>query len=97
MNPSLMDLLGKDFDTLNTRVRMFASLQLIRSVELLISEKYAEQIFRCPVHLSIGQEAIAVGVSLNLKLEDKVISTHRSHAHYIAKGGDLFLMLSELV
>lgn len=97
MNPSLMDLLGKDFDTLNTRVRMFASLQLIRSVELLISEKYAEQIFRCPVHLSIGQEAIAVGVSLNLKLEDKVISTHRSHAHYIAKGGDLFLMLSELI
>ena len=97
MNPSLIDLLGKDFDTLNTRVRMFASLQLIRSVELLISEKYAEQIFRCPVHLSIGQEAIAVGVSLNLKLEDKVISTHRSHAHYIAKGGDLFLMLSELI
>jgi pyruvate dehydrogenase E1 component alpha subunit len=49
------------------------------------------------VHLSIGQEAIAVGVSINLKLEDKVVSTHRSHAHYIAKGGDLFSMLSELI
>jgi pyruvate dehydrogenase E1 component alpha subunit len=49
------------------------------------------------VHLSIGQEAIAVGVSLNLELEDKVVSTHRSHAHYIAKGGDLFMMLSELI
>jgi pyruvate dehydrogenase E1 component alpha subunit len=49
------------------------------------------------VHLSIGQEAIAVGVSINLQLEDKVVSTHRSHAHYIAKGGDLFSMLSELI
>jgi pyruvate dehydrogenase E1 component alpha subunit len=92
-----MNYIKKDFDIKNSRIQMFANLQLIRSIELLISEKYADQIFRCPVHLSIGQEAIAVGVSLNLKLEDKVVSTHRSHAHYIAKGGDLFMMLSELI
>jgi pyruvate dehydrogenase E1 component alpha subunit len=92
-----MNYIKKDFDVKNSRIQMFANLQLIRSIELLISEKYADQIFRCPVHLSIGQEAIAVGVSLNLKLEDKVVSTHRSHAHYIAKGGDLFMMLSELI
>ena len=97
MNPALVNLIKKDFDVRNSRIQMFANLQLIRSVELLISEKYADQIFRCPVHLSIGQEAIAVGVSLNLELEDKVVSTHRSHAHYIAKGGDLFMMLSELI
>lgn len=76
---------------------MLANLQLIRSVELLISEKYNEQIFRCPVHLSIGQEAIAVGVSSHLTVNDKVVSSHRSHAHYIAKGGDIFRMLSELM
>lgn len=97
MNIELMNLIKKDFDVKNSRIQMFVNLQLIRSVELLISEKYDAQIFRCPVHLSIGQEAIAVGVSINLQLEDKVVSTHRSHAHYIAKGGDLFSMLSELI
>jgi pyruvate dehydrogenase E1 component alpha subunit len=97
MNIELMNLIKKDYDVKNSRIQMFVNLQLIRSVELLISEKYDAQIFRCPVHLSIGQEAIAVGVSMNLKLEDKVVSTHRSHAHYIAKGGDLFSMLSELI
>ena len=92
-----MNLIKKDYDVKNSRIQMFVNLQLIRSVELLISEKYDTQIFRCPVHLSIGQEAIAVGVSINLQLKDKVVSTHRSHAHYIAKGGDLFSMLSELI
>lgn len=97
MNTELINLIKDDCDINNTWIQMFINLQLIRSVELLISEKYSDQIFRCPVHLSIGQEAIAVGVSLNLQLEDKVVSTHRSHAHYIAKGGDIFSMLSELI
>ena len=97
MNQVLINLIKKDFDLSSSKIQMFVNLQLIRSIELLISEKYADQIFRCPVHLSIGQEAIAVGVTLNLKLEDKVVSTHRSHAHYIAKGGDLLKMLSELI
>ena len=66
-------MIKKDFDLSDSRIQMLANLQLIRAVELLISEKYTDQIFRCPVHLSIGQEAIAVGVSLNLKIEDKVV------------------------
>jgi pyruvate dehydrogenase E1 component alpha subunit len=66
-------------------------------VETLISDKYKDQIFRCPVHLSIGQEAIAVGVTSLLRTDDKVISTHRSHAHYLAKGGDLFRMFCEIL
>jgi len=97
MNQYLKSLLEKDSALNDPRIKMFANLQLIRSIELLISEKYEEQIFRCPVHLSIGQEAIAVGVSLHLTVNDKVVSTHRSHAHYIAKGGDVFRMLSELI
>ncbi len=51
---------------------------------------------RCPTHLSIGQEAIAVGVCAHLEREDYAISAHRSHAHYLAKGGDLKAMLAEL-
>jgi len=97
MNQYLKSLLEKNSAFKDPRVHMFANIQLIRSIELLISEKYEEQIFRCPVHLSIGQEAIAVGVSMHLTLNDKVVSTHRSHAHYIAKGGDVFRMLSELI
>lgn len=87
MNLYLKNLIEKGLILNDTRVLMLANLQLIRSVELLISEKYNEQIFRCPVHLSIGQEAIAVGVSSHLTVNDKVVSSHRSHAHYIAKGG----------
>jgi pyruvate dehydrogenase E1 component alpha subunit len=51
---------------------------------------------RCPVHLSIGQEAVAVGVCTHLSKKDWVMSAHRSHAHYLAKGGDLKAMFAEL-
>ena len=79
--------------------QLFKILQLfyVRQVEEFISGIYKESTFRCPVHLSIGQEAIAVGVCSNLKREDKVISTHRSHAHYLAKGGDLASMFAEMM
>jgi TPP-dependent pyruvate/acetoin dehydrogenase alpha subunit len=97
LKASLQKFLEIDSDLKNLNLEMFVNLQLIRSTELLISRRYSDQVFRCPVHLSIGQEAIAVGISLNLGLEDKVVSTHRSHAHYIAKGGDIFMMLSELI
>jgi TPP-dependent pyruvate/acetoin dehydrogenase alpha subunit len=68
----------------------------IRMVEETIAERYADQEMRCPVHLSIGQEAIAVGVSAALETSDYVMSTHRGHAHYLAKGGNLIAMLSEI-
>ena len=79
------------------QLKLFTQMFFVRQVEELISEKYSDQVFRCPVHLSIGQEAIAVGVCSELKLSDKVMSTHRSHAHYLAKGGDLHAMLCELM
>lgn len=68
----------------------------LREVELKISEKYFEEKMRCPIHLSIGQEAVSIGVCNNLNLNDLVFSTHRSHYHYLAKGGDLKAMISEL-
>ena len=51
---------------------------------------------RCPVHLSTGQEAIAVGICENLELRDQVYSTHRCHSHYLAKGGNLESMICEI-
>ena len=72
------------------------SMLRIRLVEESIANKYSEQKMRCPTHLSIGQEAIAVGVCSNLTNEDQVLSTHRAHAHYLAKGGCLNSMMAEI-
>ena len=68
----------------------------IRLIEEAIAENYSDQEMRCPVHLSIGQEATAVGVCSILKNKDWVLSGHRSHAHYLAKGGDLNKMIAEI-
>jgi len=75
---------------------LFLKMLRIRKVELKIAELYPEEEMRCPVHLSIGQEAVAVGVCSALGKNDLVLSAHRSHAHYLAKGGDLKSMLAEL-
>ncbi len=68
----------------------------IRNIELEISKRYSEQKMRCPVHLSIGQESAPVSICANLKREDEIVTAHRSHAHYLAKGGNLKKMISEL-
>jgi len=78
------------------KIQLYKELLRIRFVEETIAEKYSEQKMRCPVHLSIGQEAIAVGVCNNLKKKDKVFTAHRSHAHYLAKGGSLKRMIAEI-
>ena len=81
---------------LETKYQLLQSMLFIRLVEEKIAEKYSENQMRCPVHLSIGQEAIASGVCAHLSPNDKLISAHRSHAHYLAAGGDLKAMLCEL-
>lgn len=78
------------------RLRLYNEMLRIRCVELKIAELYAEQEMRCPVHLSVGQEAVAVGVCQAARTHDRVYSNHRSHAHYLAKGGNLKAMLAEI-
>src|SRR2546427_12099251 len=75
---------------------MLFGMMRIRMIEEAIAERYPEQEMRCPVHLCIGQETIAVGVCANLDGRDYVLSAHRSHGHFLAKGGDLKAMLAEL-
>ena len=79
-----------------TAIKLYFEILRIRNIEIEISKKYSEQKMRCPVHLSIGQEAIPVGICKNLNKRDKVFTAHRSHAHYLAKGGNLKKMLAEL-
>jgi TPP-dependent pyruvate/acetoin dehydrogenase alpha subunit len=78
------------------RRKLFFEMLRIRMIEEGIADEYGTQEIRCPVHLSIGQEAVAVGVCAALDQQDYVMSTHRGHAHYLAKGGSLRAMMAEL-
>ena len=69
---------------------------LIRKFEEKIAAIYHTDVIKSPVHLSIGQEAVAVGVCDILEKDDIVSNTYRCHATHIAKGGDLNKMMAEL-
>ena len=68
----------------------------IRLVEEKIASNYIRNKMRCPTHLSIGQEAVAAASGLALKQNDISISYHRSHAHFLAKGGSTKKLFAEL-
>lgn len=74
----------------------YKSALLIRRFEEKIAEIYHTDVIKSPVHLSIGQEAVAVGVCQALESDDIVSNTYRCHATHIAKGGDLNKMMAEL-
>src|SRR5271163_4965453 len=76
--------------------RIYAALYLVRRTEEEVARIYPTDKIKSPVHLSIGQEAVAVGVCDPLREDDVVSGTYRSHAAYIAKGGDLPAMFAEL-
>jgi pyruvate dehydrogenase E1 component alpha subunit len=76
--------------------RLFRTSLLIRRVEERIIDLYPSDRIQSPVHLSIGQEAVAVGVCDALRPDDLVFATYRSHGFYIAKGGNLDAMFAEL-
>src|SRR5439155_25728611 len=76
--------------------RLLQQMMRIRAIEETLAEVYAEQEMRTPTHFSIGQEAVAVGVTAALNRDDIIYSGHRCHAHYLAKGGDLDGMVAEL-
>src|SRR5271170_2883571 len=74
----------------------YKSLYRIRRAEEEIARAYPTDKIKSPVHLSIGQEAVSVGVCEALRPSDVVFGTYRSHALYLAKGGDLKKMIAEL-
>ncbi|HET6882539.1 MAG TPA: thiamine pyrophosphate-dependent dehydrogenase E1 component subunit alpha, partial [Pirellulales bacterium] len=76
--------------------RLLRSMLRIRLIEEGIARTYADQQMRCPVHLCTGQEAVAAGVCAALDDSAQVMSTHRAHGHYLAKGGNLRAMLAEM-
>lgn len=82
--------------TEETIARLYKKMSLIRRFELRLAEIYHTDAIKSPVHLSVGQESIAVGVCDPLENDDIISNTYRCHATYIAKGGDLNEMMAEL-
>src|SRR6476659_7581054 len=78
------------------REQLYRSLYRIRRVEEEIARVYPSDKIKSPVHLSIGQESVSVGVCAALRPHDIVYGTYRGHALYLARGGDLRAMIAEL-
>lgn len=77
---------------------MLERMLLIRAFEQLLSEAWARgDVPTEAIHLSIGQEATAVGVCFALRADDHIATTHRGHGHMIAKGADLDGMMAEML
>jgi pyruvate dehydrogenase E1 component alpha subunit len=84
-----------DLSSNNLRT-MYQTMLRIRLFEEKVGNLIKQNEIVCPCHLYIGQEAVATGVCNALRKDDYVFSSHRSHGHYIAKGGNLNALMAEL-
>jgi len=75
-------------DRKNLNLELYRKLYLIRTSEEKIIEHYFEDEMKTPMHMSMGSEAISVGICQALKPQDHVFGTYRSHALFLAKTGD---------
>lgn len=76
---------------------MLRTMCTIRQFELMADRLYAMGKVHGTMHLSAGQEAVAVGISHAVRPDDYLINHHRGHGHFIAKGADLSLMMAEFL
>ncbi len=72
-------------------------MMLIRAVERRLAEVRRDGLVGGPVHLGVGQEAVAVGVSSVLRSSDRVFGAHRSHSHLLALGSDVRKLFAEVL
>jgi len=77
-------------------LRLYRSMVRMRICEESLVEPIQKKEVRCPCHLYSGEEAIAAGVCAALTDKDYVFGTHRSHGHYLAKGGDMAELVAEV-
>lgn len=92
-NPPAFDKKNLSTDKLK---HLLATMLRIRTFEQCIADRVENNQIITPCHLYIGQEAVATGVCTALKDEDYIFGTHRSHGHYLAKGGDLNRAMAEI-
>ena len=82
-----------DIERLTT---LYRSMMRIRAFEEAALEALERGLVLGAIHPSIGQEAVAVGICGQLRLDDVLLSTHRGHGHTLAKGADATAMMAEL-
>jgi len=86
-----MSLYSKSF-----LLELYRGMALIREFEDSLIPHILSGKLKTPCHLYSGQEAVAVGVCSALSKQDMVFGNHRSHGHYIAKGGDINALMAEI-
>jgi TPP-dependent pyruvate/acetoin dehydrogenase alpha subunit len=77
-------------------IRLYSTMLKIRLCEESLVNPIITKEVRCPVHLYTGQEAVAAGTCAALSKNDYIFGTHRSHGHYLAKGGDMPALVAEI-
>src|SRR5206468_5465960 len=83
-------------DNLRRLTALYRTMARIRAFEETALEAHKAGEIPGPLHVSIGQEAVAAGICLNLPNDDRPTSNHRGHGHAIAKGADPKRMMLEL-
>ena len=78
-------------------IGMYRRMLQIRFFEEKVFELYGQNLVPGTIHLYAGEEAVAVGVCVNLRRDDYITSTHRGHGHCIAKGADLGKTMAEIL
>lgn len=78
-------------------IEMFRTMCIIRNFEYNADKLYAMGKVHGTMHLSAGQEAVAVGTNRAMREDDSLINHHRGHGHFISKGADLNLMMAEFL
>lgn len=75
---------------------LYRSMLRIRLCEESLVAPILQGEIKCPVHLCTGQEAVSVGVCSALNQADYIFGNHRSHGHFIAKGGSIKELIAEI-
>lgn len=89
-----IELAGEDPEVLKGQLR---KMLCIRLVEQQLARARKDGLIGGPVHLGIGQEAVAVGVSACLRSSDRIFGAHRSHSHVLALGSDVRALFAEVL
>lgn len=93
IEPKVVNTLGLDKEKL---IHLYRQMVMIREFEEQAQDLYSRALLPGILHLSVGQEAVAVGVCAALRKDDYITSTHRGHGHCLAKGADVGRMFAEL-
>jgi pyruvate dehydrogenase E1 component alpha subunit len=91
---SRVTILGLTVDQL---VEMYTTMCIIRRFEIAADKLYAMGKVHGTMHLSAGQEAVAVGTWRAVQRDDYFLNNHRGHGHFIARGSDVALMMAEFL